>query len=104
MGSAALNGAAMSYEKGLIVDLKGLRKLGVTVSKATLERWMSPVIVRTTGRRGSQTVQFLPNPRPFPRSRKLGNTRNYAQFWVLADVLEWLETAGLDVNQDDQGS
>ena len=93
----------MSQER-LLTDLKGLRSLGITVSKPTLERWMSPVIVRTTGRRGRQEVKEIPNPRPFPRSRKLGNTRNSAQFWVLADVLEWLKASGLDIKQDTQGS
>ena len=94
----------MSYEKGLIVDWDGLKKMGWPYSKATTWRKMKPEILRTKGsrRKGTYREWVEPNPDIFPQCRKLGPFRNSHPVWMLEDVLSYFETNGLAVKRGRQ--
>ena len=71
--------------KPLIVDWKGLRKLGWCYSRAHTWRMM-----------------FDPDyaADSFPKCRKLGKHRNAHPVWRVSDVLAYFEAHGLPVTAD----
>jgi|SRR5665213_951590 len=64
----------MSFEKPLVVDWKGLKKLGWPYSRTHTWRLMQPTIARSRGSRlkGTYVEWVEPNPNLFPVCRKLG--------------------------------
>jgi predicted DNA-binding transcriptional regulator AlpA len=79
----------MSIEKPLVVDWKGLKRLGWPYSRAHTWRMM-----------------FDPDYAvdPFPRARKLGKHRNAHVVWRVVEVLAYFEAHDLRVSDDWQVS
>lgn len=71
--------------KPLIVDWKGLKRLGWPYSRAHTWRMM---------------FDDAYGDNRFPRCRKLGKDRNAHPVWRMMDVLTYLETHGLEVTED----
>ncbi len=72
-------------QRPLIVDWRGLRKLGWPYSRAHTWRMM-----------------YDPNyaDNRFPACRKLGKHRNSHPVWRVSEVLAYLEAHGIPVTQD----
>jgi predicted DNA-binding transcriptional regulator AlpA len=79
----------MSIERPLVVDWKGLKRMGWPYSRTHTWRLM-----------------FDPDYAgdPFPRCRKLGKDRSAHVVWRVAEVLAYLEARGLRVTEDWQVS
>ena len=75
----------MSLIRPLIVDWRGLRKMGWPLSRAHTWRLM-----------------FDPSygDDPFPRCRKLGRHSNSRVAWRVSEVLAYFEAHGLSVTKD----
>jgi predicted DNA-binding transcriptional regulator AlpA len=75
----------MSIEKPLIVDWKGLRRMGWPYSR-------------------TQTGRMMFDPayadKRFPACRKLGSHRNSHPVWLVSEVLSYFEAHGLRVTAD----
>ena len=94
----------MYHEQRLLVTWHGLKKMGWPYSKAQTWRLMEPEILRSSGSRRNGTYRewLEPNPRVFPRCKKLGSFRNSHPVWRLTEVLAYFEAFGLMVSQDIQ--
>jgi len=91
--------------KTLVVDWKGLKKIGWPYSRSHTERMMAPMIPDPTHRpKWNEEQRFIPNPDPFPRCGKAAKHRNSHPLWRVADVLAYFESHGLPVSQDWQDS
>ena len=92
----------MSYEKALIVDWHGLKRMGWPYCRAQTWRLMENEILRSSGsrRKGTYREWLEPNPKPFPRCEKLGVVRNSHPVWRVIEVLAYFESHGLAVTQD----
>lgn len=55
-----------------VVTFKGLKALGIPVSRTTLDRW------EKEGK--------------FPKSKRTGPHRNSRRFWWLSQIIEWLKS------------
>jgi len=86
----------------LLVDFSGLKKMGWPYSKSHTDRMMLTTVLRTTGspRKGTYREWVEPNPRPFPKCRKLGHYPSSPKVWVVTEVLAYLEALGLSVSED----
>jgi hypothetical protein len=95
----------MTFVKPLVVDWKGLRKLGWPYSRAQTHRLMQKMVRAPKQRvvRG-QDARMIPNPDPFPQSYKLTGHRNGHPMWRVAEVVAYFEAHGLRVSQDLQNS
>ena len=71
--------------KPLIVDWKGLRRMGWCFSRAHTWRLMFDADYAADS---------------FPKCRKLGKHRNSHPVWRVKDVLAYFEAHGLEVTQD----
>jgi hypothetical protein len=75
----------MSIERPLVVDWKGLKRMGWPYSR-------------------TQTWRLMFDPdyagNPFPRCRKLGKHRSAHVLWRVAEVLAYFEAHGLTVTED----
>jgi len=69
----------------LVVDWKGLRKLGWPYSRVHTWRMM-------------HSEEYAADP--FPRCSKLGKHRNAHPVWRVSEVLAYLEDHGLRVSED----
>ena len=88
--------------KPLIVDWKGLKKLGWPYSRTHTVRLMGDTIQVSEKVRGEKrrVVKVIPNPDPFPHSTKLGPFANSHPVWRIADVLTYFVAHGLSVTED----
>jgi predicted DNA-binding transcriptional regulator AlpA len=75
----------MSFERPLVVDWKGLKKMGWPYSRANTWRMMFD-------------DDYADNR--FPRCRKLGKHRNAHVVWRVAEVLAHFEARDLRVTED----
>ena len=66
--------------KPLVVDWKGLKKMGWPFCRAETDR-------------GEKAKRY-------PKSFKLGIDRNSRRLWKVSDVLAWLKAHGIDVTDD----
>ena len=92
----------MSFEKRLMVDWHGLKRMGWPYSKAQTARLEEPEILRSSGSRNKGTYKewLEPNLDPFPRRVTFTAYRNSHPVWPYADVIAYFEAHGLKVNQD----
>lgn len=91
----------MSASKPLIVDWKGLKKMGWPYSRAHTWRKMDLTIeVSRKSRNGAREVEVMPNPDPFPKCVKLGWHRCSHPVWKVSEVLAYFEAHGLQVSED----
>ena len=67
-------------DRPLIVDWKGLKKVGWPFCRAETDR-------------GEKDGRY-------PKSRKLGTHRNSRRVWRISDVLAYFEAHGLNVTED----
>ena len=75
----------MSFERPLVVDWKGLKKLGWPYSRVhTMRLMFDPAYAADA----------------FPAYRKLGKDRGCRVVWRVAEVLAYFEAHGLEVTQD----
>jgi hypothetical protein len=90
------------FVKPLIVDWKGLQKMGWPYSRTHTVRLMATEIRRSKGSEAKGTYRewIEPNPDPFPQCRKLGTFRNAHPVWIVSEVLAYFETHGLQVTAD----
>lgn len=92
----------MSKERPLIVDWKGLVRMGWPYSRVHTMRMCEDTIQvsrKVTGQT-RPVVKVIPNPDPFPEPRKLGWHPNSHLVWPVAPVLAYFEAHGLAVTQD----
>lgn len=75
----------MSFEKPLVVDWKGLKRMGWPYSRTNTWRMMFD-------------SAYAENA--FPRCRKLGKHRSAHVVWRVAEVLAYFEAHGLRVSAD----
>ena len=95
----------MIVVKTLVVDWKGLKKMGWPYSRAHTHRLMATEIPDSTHKpKGLEVQRMIPNPDPFPQSHKLVNHRNAHPMWRVAEVLAYFEAHGLPVSDDWQNS
>ena len=95
----------MTFVKPLVVDWKGLKRLGWPYSRAQTHRLMAPMVREPKRRvRRGQEPRMIPNPDPFPRCYKLTGHRNGHPMWRVAEVVAYLEAHGLQVSKDWQNS
>jgi hypothetical protein len=88
--------------KPLIVDWKGLKRMGWPYGRANTWRMMAgtvKVMKRITGRR-DKVAMDIPNPDPFPKCFKLGCHRNSHPVWRVSELLAYFEAHGLKVTSD----
>ncbi len=87
--------------KPLIVDWKGLLKMGHPFSRTHTSRKMAATITTTRKLRdGSVEKRVIPNPDPFPKCAKLGTHVNCPIVWEVSRVLAYYESHGLKVRED----
>ena len=89
------------FTKPLVVDWKGLQKMGWPYSRAQTWRKMKPTI--EVSRRlpdGRREVLVIPNPDRFPKCEKLGWHSSSHPVWKVSDVLAYFEAHGLQVTED----
>lgn len=77
----------------LIVDWKGLKKLGWPYSRAHTWRLMAGF---WENEKGEKVVV----PHPFPKCRKLGSHPNGHPVWRYVEIVSYFEQHGLDVAAD----
>lgn len=71
--------------KPLVVDWKGLRKMGWGISRAhTWRKMFDPEYADDA----------------FPQCRKLGKHRNSPPYWRVKDILTYFDSHGLQVSDD----
>lgn len=75
----------MSFERPLVVDWKGLKRLGWPYSRVHTWRMMFDPAYADD---------------PFPRARKLGKHPNAHVVWRVAEVLAYFEAHDLRVSDD----
>jgi hypothetical protein len=93
------------HVRPLVVDWKGLRRLGWPYSRAQTHRLMAREIPDPKHRpKWDEKQRFIPNPDPFPQCYKLVNHRNAHPMWRLREVLAYFEAHGLAVSNDWQNS
>jgi len=79
----------------VILTWDDLKAMGVPFSRSHIERKMKDTI-EIAGARGRET-RTVPNPDPFPKSRKLGWHRNSPVVWIRDEVLAYLRRHGVPV-------
>lgn len=72
-------------KKPIVVDWKGLRKMGWNLSRAHTWRLMFDRSYEAD---------------PFPECHKLGPYRNSHPYWRVAEILAYFESHGLQVTED----
>jgi hypothetical protein len=83
----------------IIVDWKGLKKLGWPYSRVQTWRLMEPEIHRVSGSKFKGTDKHKewvePNPNPFPQCVKLFDHRGGRVVWRYAEIVAYLKKRGL---------
>jgi hypothetical protein len=92
----------MSIERTLIVDWKGLQRMGWPYCRAHTWRLMAETVKAKKRLRGRHDLVAteIPNPDRFPQCFKLGHHRNSHPVWRVSEVLAYFEAHGLAVTQD----
>jgi len=88
--------------KPLIVDWKGLKRMGWPYSRAQTWRLMSATITVTERVKGQKrrVAREIENPDRFPQCFKLTVHTNGHPVWRVVDVLAFFEAHGLRVSED----
>jgi hypothetical protein len=82
----------------LIVDWKGLKKLGWSLGRTHTWRLMAPTLRKSSGSRAKGTYKewIEPNPNPFPKCEKLSdNHRSGRVVWPYPAIIAYLKKRGL---------
>lgn len=88
--------------KPLMVDWKGLKRMGWPYSRTQTWRLMADTVMVTEKVKGQKTrvAREIPNPDRFPTCFKLTVHQSGRVVWRVNDVLAYFEGHGLAVSQD----
>jgi hypothetical protein len=90
------------FDRPIIVDWRGLKRMGWPYSRAQTWRLMADAITVTEKVNGRKTrvARRIPNPDPFPRCFKLTSHHNGHPVWRVSELLAYFEAHGLKVTED----